>query len=243
MFKVRWKSVFTAFFTLHGVLFSIAFGWCVLACVNFGYGFWHDNTGIAEAIERFGPQNKFKPGFETTTRAERIEIFSQINWSIHNGGEGLEDISYTPTSGAGPQKLLREPEIVHLQDVANLIDVLFYPMVYGLLMWPAMCVWALRKRSLPNARGQLITLGSVIVCLVSGVFIVGPEKLFNQLHIWVFPDDHQWFFYYQESLMSTMMFAPNLFGWIAVFWGGVVILVYLVCILGLKRLARARLIR
>jgi hypothetical protein len=36
------------------------------------------------------------------------------------------------------------------------------------------------------------------------------------MHVWVFPADHQWFFYYQDSLMSTLMKAPYLFGYIAV---------------------------
>jgi hypothetical protein len=31
----------------------------------------------------------------------------------------------------------------------------------------------------------------------------------------VFPEGHQWFFYYQDSLMSTLMKAPYLFGYIA----------------------------
>jgi len=63
------------------------------------------------------------------------------------------------------------------------------------------------------------------------VFSIGPENVFNQLHIWVFPKENEWFFYYQDSLMSTLMLAPTLFGWIAsalvvlaaIFWTGIVI--------------------
>ena len=47
------------------------------------------------------------------------------------------------------------------------------------------------------------------------VFLVGPTKIFYLGHELVFPDNHQWFFYYQESLMSTIMKAPALFGPIA----------------------------
>jgi hypothetical protein len=32
----------------------------------------------------------------------------------------------------------------------------------------------------------------------------------------VFPPGHAWFFYYEDSLMTTLMQAPHLFGFIAV---------------------------
>ena len=54
--------------------------------------------------------------------------------------------------------------------------------------------------------------GSLSALLV----IVGPKKLFYAFHIWVFPVEHQWFFYWEQSLMSTLMKAPDLFGGIAV---------------------------
>ncbi len=47
------------------------------------------------------------------------------------------------------------------------------------------------------------------------VLVIGRARCFYQFHVWIFPDDHQWFFYYQESLMSTLMKAPVLFGYIA----------------------------
>jgi hypothetical protein len=50
------------------------------------------------------------------------------------------------------------------------------------------------------------------------VWVVGPVQVFYVLHELVFPAGHEWFFYYQDSLMSMMMQAPNLFGPIAVLW-------------------------
>ncbi|MFN2223885.1 MAG: DUF1461 domain-containing protein, partial [Candidatus Promineifilaceae bacterium] len=35
---------------------------------------------------------------------------------------------------------------------------------------------------------------------------------------WICPPGHQWFFYYQDSLMTTMMKAPVLFAGIAAEW-------------------------
>jgi hypothetical protein len=47
------------------------------------------------------------------------------------------------------------------------------------------------------------------------LLIAGPTQVFYQFHLWIFPADHQWFFYWQDSLMSTLMKAPVLFGGIA----------------------------
>ncbi len=45
--------------------------------------------------------------------------------------------------------------------------------------------------------------------------LIGPTKVFYWGHEVVFPENNQWFFYYEDSLMSTMMKAPALFGPIA----------------------------
>jgi hypothetical protein len=39
--------------------------------------------------------------------------------------------------------------------------------------------------------------------------------VFYGLHTWIFPPGHAWFFYYQDSLMTMMMKAPELFAYIA----------------------------
>ena len=53
---------------------------------------------------------------------------------------------------------------------------------------------------------------TIIVCFI---LITGPTKVFYAGHELIFPSNHQWFFYYEDSLMSTMMKAPALFGPIA----------------------------
>ena len=50
---------------------------------------------------------------------------------------------------------------------------------------------------------------------------------FYALHEWIFPDNHQWFFYYQESLMTVLMKAPDLFGAISVLIALLAIPIYL----------------
>lgn len=46
--------------------------------------------------------------------------------------------------------------------------------------------------------------------------LVGAKQVFYALHVWLFPSENQWFFYWELSLMSAMMKAPYLFGGIAV---------------------------
>jgi hypothetical protein len=207
-----------AIFALSGLVVALALSWLLLAQFDFSYGFWHDHAGISSAIERYAPNNRYRQGFHLTTREQRVELFAGINRAIHEHGEGLSALSYE-VPGFPEQTLLREPEIVHLTDVANLIDACRVIVLVIGLIWLGLWIyyWASR-RSPPVLRLQLLgTLGFAgLLTLV--VLLLGPVKVFYDLHILLFPKDHQWFFFYEESLMSTLMWAPNLFGWIAVEW-------------------------
>lgn len=190
--------------------------WVVLAKANFLYAFWHEHTSIGAGIARYAPENQYKRGFEGTTLQQRDALFRQINHAVHNHGKGLGDIRYhSPTSG-GLQRLLREPEVVHLQDVANLLETMKRAVAIAFVLFVGLCVFSIQKfRRLPAFSMMLGGLSIFIVSVLAVLFVYGPKDVFNQLHVWIFPGDHQWFFFYQESLMSTMMFAPVLFGWIA----------------------------
>ncbi|MDZ7747429.1 MAG: hypothetical protein U5K43_00040 [Halofilum sp. (in: g-proteobacteria)] len=72
------------------------------------------------------------------------------------------------------------------------------------------------------------------------MFAVGPVDLFYWLHEQVFPPDHQWFFHYQESLMSMMMRAPDLFGAIAVLWLALTLVVGATIAWGIGRILQRR---
>jgi len=202
--------------TFSSLITSLFVAWLVLAPLNFLYPIWHDVGGIGAGIDKYGPKNRFKPGFGDTTRAQRTAIFAEINRAVHFSGEGLTEIIYQTPSSEGEQTLLHDAEVVHLQDVANLIDLMKWVVAFGVLVFVGLSVYLLKRANLRlswKSQGfSVLTLLSVIG-LVLVVF--GSKNVFNQLHIWVFPDDHQWFFYYQESLMSTLMLAPTLFGWIA----------------------------
>ncbi|WP_370979074.1 DUF1461 domain-containing protein [Agaribacterium sp. ZY112] len=208
------------------LILAFSVSWVALAKVDFLYPLWHDHTGIASGIERFAPQNRYKQGFAETSAEQRYQLFAEINRSVHQHGEGLTEISYETATSHGKQALLRDAEVVHLEDVAKLIDRLTWLVLINVVVLSLM-VWLFIKRSLPLPSIKQCLLGNAFVftALALALIFIGPTQLFYLFHIWVFPKEHQWFFYYQDSLMSTMMLAPVLFGWIAAAW------VFLSCLL------------
>ncbi len=206
------------FLALSGLLVALALGWLLLSAVNFSYPVWHDHASIAWAIEEYGGQNRYKKGFDETTREQRIELFAGIVRAINKGGEGLAELEYK-VPGYPSQTLLRPPEVVHLQDVANLITQGRYVAVIALLLWVGIWFYLFRRsKPAPSLGLQMVTISGFVGIVTLVVVLIGAKAVFYKLHEWIFPDDHEWFFYYQDSLMSTMMYAPNLFAWIAIEW-------------------------
>ena len=234
-----WKKIQQALpIAMSGLLVALALSWLLLAQVNFSYGFWHDHAGIGAAIDEYGPANQYKKAFHLTDREQRIELFAGINRAIHSSGQGLQDLAYT-VPGYPEQRLLREPELVHLQDVSNLIDKATYAALFALVLWVCLLVYYVRScKPVPTLKFQLMGTLLLIAVIAILVVIIGPVKVFYKLHEVIFPDGHQWFFYYQESLMSTMMKAPDLFGWIAVEWLSLAILCFVGLQIGADRFVR-----
>ncbi len=213
------KLALSLSFGLMTFLISLALAWFVMLNFNFFYGVWHDHGGIKEGIEKFGPQNRYKPGFADTTKAQREGLFREIAHAIHNDGRGLAEINYQSPSSGGEQLLLREPEVVHLQDVANLINVMSKLLIASSVIWLGVVGIHIRRfRNIPKISEQISCIAGLLAVVGVVLIFAGPENVFNTLHVWVFPSEHQWHFFYQESLMSTMMFAPLLFAWIAGAW-------------------------
>lgn len=205
------------FFTWTWFTFWLALwlSWQALAQVNFLYPTWYDHAGMEQNIEIYAPQNRFRHHFGQTNREERLELFAGIVHAIQHQGEGLAQLQYVVNGR--PTPLLHEAEILHLQDVANLIDTLNRATFVVFIIWLPMTLLILSKRQNGFKNHQawwFIALGFLLGAIA--IMAIGAEKLFYQMHIWVFPDNHQWFFYYQDSLMSTMMKAPDLFAYIAI---------------------------
>ncbi|MBL4865977.1 MAG: DUF1461 domain-containing protein [Pseudomonadales bacterium] len=194
-------------------------GWKTLATVDFLYPFWYQQIGIDHAIDRFSPQNRYKNNFAETDDAERFRLFNAILEAVQNEGKGLSSIKYHHPNGEPIDTLLRKAEIVHLQDVAKIITAFFWAgLISTITLFPALVLLQIKKIPMPKITTLIVSLSAIFS--VAGVLVltIGPVKFFYALHSYIFPDNHQWFFYYQDSLMTTMMLAPTLFGYIAFSW-------------------------
>jgi hypothetical protein len=203
-------------FVPAAMLASLYLTWQVSAVGHFFYPLWYGVLDIDGHIERFGPENRYRDGFETTTADERFRLFGEIVDAVQNDGRGLEQLEYHAPDGRRLGTLFRPPEIQHLQDVAHLVATL-KPWGLGALLWCVAHGLLMRRqgRAAPEPSRMLVyALGGFAAGTVI-LMIAGPRRVFYALHEMVFPAGHQWFFYYQDSLMSTMMKAPYLFGGIA----------------------------
>lgn len=242
MHKLAFKSQLMAvmswfFYALTVAVFSVLLVWASYAQVDYSYRFWYQQLDIADHIATYGPQNRFKEGFEQLPAEQHWRAFEQINRAVLNQGDGLARIEYQPP-GAAPRPLLHQDEVHHLQDVAWLMDKGGQLLLITALLWLPLALLCARQ-GMPALRWRLtitvFSLGAVIAWLL----IAGPTRVFYQFHHWLFPADHAWFFYWQDSLMSTLMKAPVLFGGIAaVIALGAALLAPFLYWLGLRWMAR-----
>lgn len=206
------------FLLLLGFILALYAGWMITASFGYGYSYWYGFYDSEQHIAQYAPQNKYRQGFDTTSESDHKALFQKIVESVHSDGKGLQDIHYAYKGVAIP--LLHNAEIVHLQDVANLINQLHVMSIALLFVFLALYVWHLtslrRNGNLISAQNQLAIVTMLTGFIIVTFLIFGAKEIFYQMHILIFPDDHQWFFYYQDSLMSTLMKAPDLFAGIAV---------------------------
>lgn len=211
MFSPILRALLVISSTLSGLYLLLFLAWQLTASLGYSYPFWYQHYGIKSAIERFSPQNTLRRGFETTTTETHHALFQQIADSVHRGGQGLSDLVYTNSETDTTIPLLRAPEIAHLQDVALLISRL------ESIAWWAVGVFLIslliiRWRAWQVSVRECLGLSALLALLLSAyVGMIGLKPAFHQLHEWLFTSGAPWFFYYQESLMSTLMYAPFLF--------------------------------
>jgi len=218
----------TALFSLTLFISSILFSWIIWSKVDFAYPALHYVMGIEQHIDKYGPQNRYRKGFELTDKPEQVRLFSEIVDAIHNEGQGLKELVYFDGNGKPIRRLLRHPEVVHLKDVANLVDSFYLVSTIALAILIAVIVYMFyKKQPFPSLKQQAIGILSFSAVSTILILIIGPVKVFYALHEWVFPENHQWFFYYQESLMTVLMKAPDLFGAIAALISVLAIGIYL----------------
>lgn len=220
---------------LLALLLSLYVAWMTNAQLGYGYSWLYQVYGIESHIAEYAPQNRFREDFELTSTDDHKRIFQQIVDSVHgsvgDSGKALSAIKYTVSKKTFP--VLHKAEIIHLQDVAVLIQRIHLLAAVSLFFFILFFNWHYRSeisykcRKKPNIKQENINKAvaslkgvfSVFLVLVVAIVVlflsIGAKDIFYQMHVWIFPDKHQWFFYYQDSLMSTLMKAPDLFGGIA----------------------------
>ncbi|MEO6698646.1 MAG: DUF1461 domain-containing protein [Paraperlucidibaca sp.] len=204
-YQTAWFAVLTGM-----LLLAMGMSWWLHAELNYGYALWYDWLDLRAQIAEFGPQNRYILGFDTITPEDQQAAFNAIVQAVHAGGAGLSEIHFTDVNGVS-KALLREPEVVHLHDVAVLMQHLYEALVW-IAASTALGLWLMRHRINEirwRWQGGLLLLVLMLITIM--LFAAGFEAVFYQLHRWIFPVGHQWFFYYEDSLMSTMMKAPDLF--------------------------------
>lgn len=193
---------------------AIAAGWWLSARVDYAYPLWYQVLEIDQHIARYAPYHPYKPDFARLGAEQHHQAFASISRAVHGRGEPLETIRYQPP-GRAPLTLLDDAEVRHLHDVARLLRAAGWATLAAFLLW----LWTMRAQagaSLPSWRQRLLTISTLVLAASALLLLVGPKAVFYQLHVWLFPPENPWFFYWEESLMSTLMKAPSLFGAIAV---------------------------
>jgi len=214
---------------LSAGLAALFLSWQLLASVNFLYPLWYEVIGIDATIREYGPQNLHRRDFERTDKAERVRLFAALVEAINGRGADPATLRYHDRQGRTLDRLLTPPEIQHLRDVAVLVG--YFKLAGGVACVICLLqIWILRRNRVraPPGRSFLRRGCAVLAVLGLVLWLTGAEALFYRLHVWVFPQGHQWYFYYQDSLMTMMMQAPVLFAWIAAEWLASALLLLLV---------------
>lgn len=220
-----------------GIVLSVYLAWMANAQLGYGYAWLYEVYDTEQHIARFAPQNRYRKDFEFTQVSEHKAIFQHIVDSVHDDGRGLDLISYSAKGKTYP--VLHDAEIIHLQDVAILINKIHVLAVLCLLILVVLVGWHTfaRKRGGVQAskKGLILTLIALVLITVCLFLAIGAKAIFYKLHVWIFPQDHQWFFYYQESLMSTLMKAPDLFAGIAIQILILALFIFTAVLVGIKK--------
>jgi len=230
--------------TIALLISCLYMSWQILSQANFLYGQIYDHNDLENHINEFAALNRNgKESFALTDKTERVQIFNDIAREINTGGEGLAAISFVSTGEATIMPFLIETERDHLQDVANLVTSL-KPigaiLASALIAFYGFCWYykVSRYQYFWRPSGILVSLfqiATLAVVSVAFTFSLGAQKTFYLLHEWAFSDKAQWFFYFEDSLMTTLM-PEVVFGNIAALIGIVTIFTWLLINFILRRL-------
>jgi len=200
--------------TLALVVSCLYVSWQVLSQANFVYDQIYEHNNLEAHVNEFAPLNRNgKESFALTSKAERVRVFNDIALEINTGGSGLGSITYTPEGADASTTFLIEAERDHLQDVAILVSSLkaIGAVIASLLIAFYGFCWyykVSRYQYFWRPSGifvSLLEIAAVAALCVAITFALGPQQTFYLLHEWAFSDKEQWYFYFEDSLMTTLM--------------------------------------
>ena len=222
--------------TLALLVSCLYVSWQVLSQANFLYDQIYEYNNLEAHVNEFAPLNRNdKESFALTSKTERVRVFNDIVREINTGGGGLGSITFTPQGADAATTFLIEAERDHLQDVANLVSGLkpIGAVIASLLMaFYGFCWYYKVSRYLYFWRpssifASLFQIGAVAALCVAITYAIGPQQTFYLLHEWAFSDKAQWYFYFQDSLMTTLM-PEVVFSNIAIMIGAITITIWLI---------------
>ena len=230
--------------TLALLVSCLYVSWQVLSQANFLYDQIYEHNNLEAHVNEFAPLNRNdKESFALTSKTERVRVFGDIAREINTGGDGLGSITYTPEGADATTPFLVEAERDHLQDVANLVSSLkpIGAVIASLLIAFYGFCWyykVSRYQYFWRPSGILVSLfqiAAVAALCVAITFAIGPQQTFYLLHEWAFSDKAQWYFFFEDSLMTTLM-PEIVFANIAALLGILTVLAWLIANFVLRRI-------
>jgi len=209
-------------FILSALLCALWLAWGVLRPFDFAFDLWYSSLQLEQKIAHYAPANRFRFAFENTSYTERKEIYQQISHNIHAKEALFDQIVYRTQDGKVIDYFLTSPEIQHLEDVNRLITKAQWIGKVATALFLSVCCFYIL---IPSAQFSLQAQGIVAIVITALLFtpivIFGPQKVFDTLHQTIFPANHPWFFFYEDSLMTLLMYAPYSFAVISALLGGI----------------------
>ena len=232
----RWAGRVVA---LGLVFVSLLLSWHALAKLDFLYPVWYSVLAIEGHVTHYGARNRTgRHDFVRTGPEEHRRLFGAVVQGIHGRGTPLDRLVYRDRDGHVLGSFLHAEEVGHLRDVAAVVEKLLIA-GWSITALTVLLVLLQGRRGvcLPSLSRALLGYGLFLGLAGAVVGLIGPKEVFDGLHEWIFASGHPWFFYYQDSLMTTVMKAPDIFAAILVTWLVLHLVLFGLLLAGLRQLS------
>ncbi len=197
------------------LLLSFYTSWMIASKNNFFYDKLYYRLEIKKHINKYSLRNSNyeRRYFYFSDDQTRMSIFREIVFAINHKGKNLNEIYF---NDKGKKiKFLTKPEIEHLEDVAKLVNFMkMLAIISFFLFIPLIIIMKKYKIEIFGLKKNVLSVFVFISILLTIFYLIGFKKVFYFFHE-IFFKNSQWFFYYEDSLMTTLMKAPDIFGYIS----------------------------